>query len=552
MGILSRLSTSRWLQRKILLPLVSFLAIIFVFLITIPPAWEYSNSSQFCGTTCHTMPPNFATYQESPHSRVSCVECHIGRDLIIVQASRKVGHSRLVVATVLDEIEYPIRVSEMQPARQTCEQCHSPEKFSDDSLRVLHRAENNRENELTDVYMLMHTGGGADREGLGRGIHWHIENKVTFITTDKLQQEIPWVRVEGEDGAVDYNAINSPIDIENLDQYEQHEMECSTCHNRIAHEIDSPDAAIDNAIYTNDLSSEIPFIRVRTVELLLGDYQSLEEAQASFSSLHSYYENNYSEFYVGNEELVEQAVVLLGTLWGKMYYPEQELDWKTHPDNIGHKDSPGCFRCHDGQHFSDGGEVIRLECNVCHSIPTVVRADDIEPKISLATGIEPTSHLDSTWITRHHTTFDATCSNCHDTGNPGGTDDSSFCSNSACHGSSWVYAGFDAPGLSSILRLYQFEPEPLLEDFEGEPTYTILQPLFEQQCGACHGAKPVKNLVLTDYVGVMQGGDGGSAIIAGSPDDSKIINMLEEGHFARLSEHQMNLLREWIANGAIE
>jgi nitrate/TMAO reductase-like tetraheme cytochrome c subunit len=521
-------------------------------LVTIPPAWEYSNSSEFCGTTCHTMPPNFVTYQESPHARVSCVDCHIGRDLIIVQATRKIGHVRLVIDTLLDEIEYPILVSDMQPARQTCERCHSPEKFSDDSLRVLHRVENNRENELVNIYMLMHTGGGANREGLGRGIHWHIENKVTFIATDKLEQEIPWVRVESEDGTVDYNAINSPIDTENLDQYEMQEMDCTTCHNRIAHQIDSPDIIVDNAIFAGDLSPEIPFIRVRAVELLSEKHQSLEEAQASFDSLHSYYSANYPEFYENNKELVDQAVVLLGTLWGKLYYPEQYLDWQTHPNNTGHKESPGCFRCHDGQHFTTGGEVIRLECNLCHSIPTVVHADDIEPKIPLATGIEPTSHLDSTWIARHHNAFDATCSNCHDTSNPGGADDSSFCSNSACHGSAWDFAGFNAPGLSSILRIYQYEPEPLLEDFDGEPTYTILQPLFEQKCGACHGAKPVKNLRLIDYAGAMQGSDSGPVIIAGSPDDSKIIHVLEDGHFARLSEHQMQLLREWIANGAIE
>lgn len=552
MRTLSRLFTSQRLRNRVLLPIVGILVLSILFLVTIPPAWEYSNSSQFCGTTCHTMPPNFATYQESPHARVTCVDCHIGRDLIIVQATRKVGHVRLVVDTVLDEIEYPIQVSEMQPARQTCEQCHFPEKFSDDSLRVLHRVDNNRENDLTDVYMLMHTGGGVNREGLGRGIHWHIENTVSFIATDKRQQVIPWVRVESEDGTVDYNAINSPIDTENLEQYEIEEMDCTTCHNRIAHQIDNPDAIIDNAIYAKSLSPEIPFIRIRAVELLSEDYPSVEVAQVSFDSLHRYYEDNYPDFYIGNEELVAQAVELLGSLWGKMYYPEQELSWKTHPNNIGHRDSPGCFRCHDGQHFSDGGEVIRLECNVCHSIPTVVRANDIEPKISLATGIEPSSHLDSTWITRHHNAFDATCANCHDTSNPGGTDDSSFCSNSACHGSAWVYAGFDAPGLSSFLRIYQFEPEPLLEDFEGEPTYTILQPLFEQQCGACHGAKPIKNLKLTDYAGTMQGGESGSIIISGSPDDSKIIDTLEDGHFVRLSEHQMALLREWIVKGAIE
>ncbi|MGA7336257.1 MAG: cytochrome C, partial [Candidatus Sulfotelmatobacter sp.] len=40
---------------------------------------EYMDSVSFCGTTCHTvMAPEYTTYQNSPHSRVECVACHIG------------------------------------------------------------------------------------------------------------------------------------------------------------------------------------------------------------------------------------------------------------------------------------------------------------------------------------------------------------------------------------------------------------------------------------------------------------------------------------------
>src|ERR1039458_8646122 len=39
---------------------------------------QYMDSTSFCGTTCHTvMEPEYTTYQNSPHSRVACVECHI-------------------------------------------------------------------------------------------------------------------------------------------------------------------------------------------------------------------------------------------------------------------------------------------------------------------------------------------------------------------------------------------------------------------------------------------------------------------------------------------
>ncbi|MBZ0290708.1 MAG: hypothetical protein K8I30_23990, partial [Anaerolineae bacterium] len=138
----------------------------------------------------------------------------------------------------------------------------------------------------------------------------------------------------------------------------------------------------------------------------------------------------------------------------------------------------------------------------------------------------------------------------HTTTNPGGTDNTSFCSNSGCHGVNWRYAGFDAPGLATILGIYQYKPEPLLEDFTGEPTYQVLQPLFVQACGGCHGPVPTKGLRLTDFASTMEGGEGGAIIVPGSPDQSRILKVLLDGHFASLTNHQMELLMQWIVNGA--
>ncbi len=520
-------------------------------LAAIPPTWEYTNSASFCGTTCHTMPPEYNTYQVSPHARVPCVDCHIGRDLIAVQFSRKIGHSRLVVATVLEDYEYPIRTSEMRPARDTCEHCHSPDKFSDDSLRIVKRHDNNRTNDPYDIYLLMHTGGGSEREGLALGIHWHIENPIEYIALDELEQEIPWVRVKTADGeTVEYNAINSPIDTSNLGQYEIHEMDCITCHNRIAHLLEEPTDAVDSALAAGDLSRDIPFIRIRAIELLTPHYPSVEAAQMAFASLDDYYARNYPEFYAEGREDVQAAIRLLGQLYDESNYPEALLNWETHPNNIGHSETPGCFRCHDGQHFNEQGQAIRLECNLCHSIPQVVRPNDIEPEIPISTGIEPASHLDSTWISQHHNVFDASCANCHTTSNPGGIDDSSFCSNSACHGAGWEHAGFDAPGLATVMGIYQVEPTPLLADFEGEPTYEVLQPLFAQECGGCHGPVPSKGLRVTDYASLMAGSEAGPVIVPGSPDESVIVGVLIEGHFGQFDDHQLALLRQWIADGA--
>jgi mono/diheme cytochrome c family protein len=102
------------------------------------------------------------------------------------------------------------------------------------------------------------------------------------------------------------------------------------------------------------------------------------------------------------------------------------------------------------------------------------------------------------------------------------------------------------------MGIYQVEPEPLLEDFDGNPTYQILQPLFLQQCGGCHGPVPSKGLRVTDYPSIIAGSENGPIAIAGSPEESRILEVLGSGHFAQLTDHQMALLTQWIADGLPE
>ena len=48
--------------------------------------YHFTESVQFCGETCHTvMQPEFTAYQDSPHARVSCAECHIGSGRLVVR-----------------------------------------------------------------------------------------------------------------------------------------------------------------------------------------------------------------------------------------------------------------------------------------------------------------------------------------------------------------------------------------------------------------------------------------------------------------------------------
>ena len=95
--------------------------------------WEYSNSPKFCGTSCHTMPPQNTAYLRSPHANVTCEECHIGRASLPDQLARKSQGFKELYYQTFHLYELPIRASALQPARVTCEKCHQPETFSSDS-----------------------------------------------------------------------------------------------------------------------------------------------------------------------------------------------------------------------------------------------------------------------------------------------------------------------------------------------------------------------------------------------------------------------------------
>ena len=420
-------------------------------------AWDYTNSPYFCGTTCHTMPPHYESYLRSPHARVACVECHIGRTSFGVQFTRKAVDAQFVYAYLTGQYEYPLYVRGLQPARESCEKCHWPEKFSWDKVVSNTEYKPDDANTVEKTTQVMRTGGGTERTGLGYGIHWHIENPIDFIYTDDetQMQQIPWIQITNKDGTTTtYTDIENPLTSEQVAQMPKRRMDCIDCHNRVSHTFYSPEEAMNLLLANKTIDPNIPNIKAKGVEVLSQKFGSdLQLADQAIVRVEQYYQQNYPEYYQQNTAAVQNAVKVLQEYYPKLHFPDQGLDWTTHPDNIGHKDWPGCFRCHDGKHFTeDRKQAIRLECNVCHSIPTVTDADSTGTVITLDRSTEPDSHKTTTWLLEHRTKFDATCQDCHDTRNAGGNDNTSFCSNSACHGTKWEYAGFDAPALAQIIQ----------------------------------------------------------------------------------------------------
>ena len=211
-------------------------------------AWEYTNSTPFCGTTCHTMPPEYAAYQLSPHARIPCVDCHLGQDSVLEAIPRKAKEVRHVVYALTQDYEIPIYVRNLRPARDTCEKCHDPEKSSLDSMRRVVHYQSDENNTPQNTYLTLKTGGGAKREGQGRGIHWHTVNEVWYLANDKLRQDIAYVKEVSDDGSeVEYYDLESGITPEEVAQRssELRRMDCIDCHNRVSHLFSSPEAAVE-------------------------------------------------------------------------------------------------------------------------------------------------------------------------------------------------------------------------------------------------------------------------------------------------------------------
>ena len=520
-------------------------------------AWDYTNSPSFCGTTCHTMPPEYAAYQVSPHARIACVECHIGREFIGNQIFRKAGDVRHIVAMTFQTYEYPIRVKNMRPAREICEKCHSPDKFADDSLRVDSHFSNDVDNTPYSIYLVLKTGGGAKREGLGRGIHWHIVSKVYYYPTDSEEQNIPFVRVVNDDGSTtDYVDVESGFDASNIDSSQLKEMDCITCHNRITHRIYTPEEAVDRALSLGQISPSIPEIRKKGVEALRGNYSSQDQALSGIAGVVNYYKSYYPEFYGTNAAVVDDAIKVLQQVYKDSVFIDQKVSWDSHPTNVGHIDSPGCFRCHDGKHLNAENQAVRLECNVCHAIPVVAGPEDFLSKIEISRGPEPESHRNPNWISLHNQVFNESCSACHTTDDPGGTSNTSFCSNSACHGTVFTYAGFDAPQLREILQAQLPTPEPTPEQtpLAGPPTFdNYVGALFAAKCTGCHGDLATAGLKLLTYADTLKGSAKGPVILPGDSANSKLVQVQSTGkHFANLTAEELELVKQWIDAGAPE
>ena len=230
--------------------------------------------------------------------------------------------------------------------------------------------------------MLMMIGG--DRLSGIHGAHFGPGVEIRYSAADPARQTIPSVEYRNtKTGAMQtFVSSDQPKDAKSLPRFL---MQCVDCHNRPTHTFDLPDRAMDKALAFGELPVTLPFIKKKGLELLKADYRTGEQAATELPrALISFYKQSYPDVYARRSDDIGRAGQAVLAIYNRNVFPDLKVTWGTYPNNLGHMDFPGCFRCHDGSHAAGDGKSITQDCNSCHE---PLATDETSPEILKTLGI---------------------------------------------------------------------------------------------------------------------------------------------------------------------
>jgi len=378
-------------------------------------AFHYTESVKFCGTLCHeVMKPEYVAYQNSSHARVACVECHVGSGADWYVRSKLSGLYQ-VYAVTLGTYPKPIPtpIMNLRPARETCEECHWPQKFYARQLVVEKHYLSDQNNTEWDIHLQMKTGPAYSALGLQEGIHWHInpDVKIEYVATENTRQSIPWVRyTNSKSGEVyTYYDEENTITQQQLDSLEVRIMDCMDCHNRPSHDYQTPGEFINNALTAGHIPKELPDIKSLAMTVLSGINFSTTDSALNYiqTEVLNYYQSGYEDLFRNNKATIEKAIAGIQEAFRKNVFPEMNVKWSAYQNNIGHLEFMGCFRCHNDRHQDKSGRIISRDCNLCHAIvaqgvPDTLQVTSVNSMLEFVHPDDP----DKVWQTEF-------CSDCH-------------------------------------------------------------------------------------------------------------------------------------------
>ncbi len=368
--------------------------------------YHYSESVQFCGEVCHAaMNPEFITYQRGAHARVDCVGCHVGSGAQYFVKAKLNGTHQLIAFT-LDNYKRPIEtpIKNLRPAQDTCEKCHWPQKFAGNVEINFEHFLSDKKNTAYEARLLLHVNKSVPGSPIG-GIHWHVSEteRVEYFAADAKRQDIPWMRVTNtKDGTSKVFRTEAFKGEPPADQIRV--MDCMDCHNRPAHTFPTANESIEKSLAAGTLSLKLPNIKRVAVQAMT--QKEITTAAEAPQKIADFVKAKYTDAALSAE--LPGAIAEIQRVFATTIFPERKADWRVYPNNIGHKDWPGCFRCHDDKHKTSVGQAVRSsDCTSCHTILTQGKGNDLESLSAKGlTFKHPGGELDP----------DLTCADCHNGG----------------------------------------------------------------------------------------------------------------------------------------
>ncbi|WP_209319669.1 cytochrome c3 family protein [Ancylomarina longa] len=348
-------------------------------------AFRYSESVPFCGTLCHNvMEPEYVTYQNSAHAKVACVECHVGEGADWYMRSKLSGLYQVYAVTTNNYPKpIPTPVANLRPARETCEECHWPQKFYPKRMHTRRHYLTDEKNTEWQIKQVMNIGSDHESKHYTEGIHWHINPnvKVEFKSTDDKNEFIQWVKYTniktGEEHVFEDQMM--PPDSAFFADSKTHTMDCMDCHNRPSHRYLSPPKYIDDAISNESVDVKIPYIKLASMEALKDVYSTNDSADYFIQKkVTDFYQENHPEVLTSFDKEIAKSIEGIKLAYHENTFPKMNARWDAYPNHQGHKESQGCFRCHDDNHTTSDGRVISKDCNLCHSIVMEGRTDSLQ------------------------------------------------------------------------------------------------------------------------------------------------------------------------------
>jgi len=332
-------------------------------------AVQHMETPQFCGQSCHVMTPEFTAHQKAPHSNVVCVDCHVSPGAAGWVESKKAG-TRQLLDVVFHHVRYPIdsamESNRLVPSRDTCEQCHWPTKFDSVKLRVIFHFQDDAANTQTQTVLMMLAGGG-DLGGI-HGKHMGAGVKIHYAAKDAKRQTLPWVEYRNRKTGEAFTFLADGSTAQSVASLPRYQMQCVDCHNRPTHTLQLPERAVDEVMAIGRISPTLPFVKKKAIELLKATYASNGEATRTIpETLTRFYQQSDRALAAQRSADISKAGSEIAAIYNRNVFPELKVTWGTYPNNLGHTDFPGCFRCHDGSHSTpDQKMTITQDCSTCH------------------------------------------------------------------------------------------------------------------------------------------------------------------------------------------